>query len=101
MDTTDRIDRQTAPVMHVNMLTGSPNQRIFCKREHSLEKVDELPCSGCSYFRGTGQGDVIMCEWPDFPRLSGGHTRVIWPAKQIAEYKAVSLYIDDGMLEKG
>lgn len=100
MDTVSSIDRELVPVLHVNMVTG-PDQRIFCRKQHALLKIDELPCRECSYFRGTGQGDTIQCEWDDFPRLSGSRTRIIYPAKQSAEFRAVSAYIDDGMLDKG
>lgn len=101
MNTTDKISREAQPVLHINMLTGDLNQRIFCKKQHALKKVGDLPCFTCDYFEGMGQGDTIQCVWEDLPRLSGGTTRVIYPAKQTAEYKAISAYIDDGILKKG
>lgn len=101
METTDKIGKVPEPVLHINMLTGSLNQRIFCKKKHSLEKVGDLPCFQCGYFVGMGQGDTIQCVWDDLPRLSGGHERVIYPAQQNREFKAVSAYIDEGVLAKG
>lgn len=100
MEFTDKIDRQAVPVLHVNMITDR-NQRIFCKKKHSLEKVSDLTCGSCSYYEGSGQGDTVQCRWDDFPRLSGDTTRIIYPGRQRTEFMAVSAYIDDGMLEKG
>lgn len=101
MEKTNKIPRTPEPVLHINMLTGDLNQRIFCKKLHKLGKVGWLPCFQCEYYDGMGQGDTIQCVWDDLPRLSGGHTRVIYPAKQTAEFRAVSAYIDDGILKKG
>lgn len=101
METTDKLPRDLAPVLHINMIEGD-NPRIFCKKRHALKKLSELECgSACEYFRGTGQGDTIQCEWEDFPRLSGSGTRIIRPADQTREFRAVSAYIDDGLLKKG
>lgn len=101
MKKVDKISREAEPVLHVNIITGDDNQRIFCKKQHSLEKVSDLQCGECSYFEGTGQGDTIQCVWDDLPMLSGAHTRVIYPGRQAEEYTAVSMYIDDGTLKKG
>lgn len=101
METTDRIPREPKPVLHINMLTGDLGQRIFCKKKHSLEKVGDLPCFECDNFMGMGQGDTIQCVWEDLPRLSGDTTRIIYPARQTDEYRAVSAYIDEGILREG
>lgn len=101
MNTTDTIPREPVQVLHINLLTGSPKQRIFCRKKQSLEKVEDLTCFKCAYYRGTGQGDTIQCEWEDLPRLSGDTTRVIAPARQTNEYMAIAGYIDKDILKKG
>lgn len=87
--------------MLVDPTKRSDRQRVFCKRHHGLLKVSDLvhdKCPKCPYFKGTGQGDVIMCRWED---ISDRYERTVFQDRMENEFKAVSGYIDRGILKKG
>mgnify|MGYP000239434611 CR=1 FL=1 len=55
----------------VNKFPPVETVEIYCRKLNKTLPFNKLECSECPYYRGSGQGTTVECEWGDEPPIVG------------------------------
>lgn len=70
------------PILHLNYISVNkfPPIRavdIYCRAKNKVVSSNQLDsCWNCQYYRGSGQGTMLECEWDDEPPFYGKIRRI-------------------------